>query len=216
MFRLYTDYKFFRSTKLKKLVLNAGIEPKKVIIMSTNTPRFTDQCNYILQFNGLSTITLSSLKDIRALNHTIIQWAHYKSKKSGVSICRNCCQFGQLRNATKMHHLCRSPQPLLVQLLTSKARRQVRAYTFEAYQVCELWRKSPSHIQQLLSWCTKRPHLVSSRKAYASFHYKSCSNRCSLTTCTDPWLINEFHSNHLPIRLDIPMKIRGRIRTVAG
>lgn len=79
---------------IQKLALDAGLQPEKVNIMTTNNPRFADQCNYLFQFSSSSTITLSSLKEIRALNHTIVQWAHYKPKRSGVSVCRNCCRFG--------------------------------------------------------------------------------------------------------------------------
>lgn len=80
--------------RINELLNKAGIDPVKINYMSSKSPRFLDQCNYILYFDGTSATTLSSLKETKALNYTIIQWDHYKPKKSGVSPCRNCCEFG--------------------------------------------------------------------------------------------------------------------------
>lgn len=80
--------------ELTKLVMEKHIYPSKISFMSVNRPRFTGQCNYILYFDATSPVTLSSLRETKDIYHTIVQWAHYKPKKSGVSPCRNCCAFG--------------------------------------------------------------------------------------------------------------------------
>lgn len=77
-----------------QLVNEAGIAPCKINLMTTKDPRYFDQCNYLLHFDGSSPVTLAKLKETKAINYTIVSWAHYKVKKSGVSICRNCCTFG--------------------------------------------------------------------------------------------------------------------------
>lgn len=82
------------SETIMELVREKGLYPDKISAMTTSNPRYTDQCNYILYFQGTSTITLSSLKEVKAIFHTVVHWAHYKPKKSGVSPCRNCCLFG--------------------------------------------------------------------------------------------------------------------------
>lgn len=79
---------------IKLELAEKGIQPKSINCMFTNKPRFPGQCNYVLYFEGTSSITLSQLKDIRVVNYTMVSWANYKAKQSGVSPCRHCCLFG--------------------------------------------------------------------------------------------------------------------------
>lgn len=80
--------------KLAGWLKEVGLEVEKINYMATNNPRFTDQCNYIVHFNGTSSTNISALKEIRALHNTIVHWAHYKIKKPRNSVCRNCCSHG--------------------------------------------------------------------------------------------------------------------------
>lgn len=80
--------------EITSLVKQSGLTPSRISYLTTNKPRFVDQCNYILHFEAQSTTTLSQLKDIKAINHTIVQWAYYRPTKAGISVCRNCCEFG--------------------------------------------------------------------------------------------------------------------------
>lgn len=73
---------------------SAGVKPVKITYMTARNPRFNDQCNYILHFEWTTNTTLSQLKTVRSLNHTMVYWAHYKPKESGVGCCRNCSKFG--------------------------------------------------------------------------------------------------------------------------
>lgn len=91
---------------IRQLLTEAGISPTRINFMSTNAPRFADQCNYLLEFDGSSPTSLNSLKDTRALNHTIVNWANYRRKKSNVSPCRNCCAFGHGGFGCDMPSIC--------------------------------------------------------------------------------------------------------------
>lgn len=71
-----------------------NVYPIKVDYMFTKSPRFANQCHYIIHLKHDTPITLSQLKEIRAVNRTVVKWAHYSPKKSTVGCCRNCCQFG--------------------------------------------------------------------------------------------------------------------------
>lgn len=75
-------------------LIEENINPTKINYMICKSPRYSGECNYILYFPWTSDITLSQLRDCKAINHTIVQWAHYKPKESGVGCCRNCCNFG--------------------------------------------------------------------------------------------------------------------------
>lgn len=91
---------------IEKALSDEGLHAVRVVPMTTKVPRYHNQCNYIIVFDNKSQITLSQLRETKAIHHTIVSWDHYRSKSSGISCCRNCCQFGHGAKSCGMKSKC--------------------------------------------------------------------------------------------------------------
>lgn len=78
----------------KQYLVEANINPADIKYMTINNPRYNGHCNYIVYFERTANITLKELQSVRAINHTIVKWAHYKAKENSVRPCQRCQTFG--------------------------------------------------------------------------------------------------------------------------
>lgn len=78
----------------KQYLADENIKPVELKYMFIKKPKYDGQCNYILYFAQTSNTTLAELNCVRAVNHTIIKWAHYKAKATSVRPCQKCQTFG--------------------------------------------------------------------------------------------------------------------------
>lgn len=79
---------------VRDMLAEVNLQPMDVKYMFVKTPRYIEQCNYIVYFNRADQISLDKLKQIRAVNQTIVTWAHYQMKSNGVTCCRKCLGWG--------------------------------------------------------------------------------------------------------------------------
>lgn len=80
--------------EVKEMFKKTGLDPTDVKYMFLKQPKFQEQCNYIVYFDRKSNVTIDQLKSIKAVNHVIVSWDHYKRKTGGVTCCRKCLGFG--------------------------------------------------------------------------------------------------------------------------
>lgn len=87
-----------------------SLRPLQIYEMKTNNAN-KHSALYLVHLNK-NDITFNDLQKRRALNHTIISWAHYKPKYRGPTICNKCSSYGHgASNCNKTPHclLCAGP-----------------------------------------------------------------------------------------------------------
>jgi hypothetical protein len=57
--------------------------------MKIRSEKLLEHKNYILYF-AKGTMTTGKLRDIKAINNVIVQWAYYDVKRHGPTQCRRC------------------------------------------------------------------------------------------------------------------------------
>lgn len=90
---------------LKMELSELNVHPTQVYAISPRNVRYTDDTMYLMHFK-VGTIKLSDLQKIRALNHTIVKWDHYKQIKRGPTQCRNCQMYGHGTNFCHLPTKC--------------------------------------------------------------------------------------------------------------
>lgn len=84
-----------------------GIIPVDIKKMRINTPKYTEQNNFIIYFDSDDRVTLTTLNKIRYICNTVISWAHYRQpKERSARQCKNCFRFNHDAATCKMATTC--------------------------------------------------------------------------------------------------------------
>lgn len=83
-----------------------GLQPIEVTKIPPKYKRFTSDCIYLISFDkGVTNI--ETLKKIRHLCHTCVNWRFYKSKPKPPTLCQNCYLFGHGKRNCQLPPRCR-------------------------------------------------------------------------------------------------------------
>jgi hypothetical protein len=75
--------------KVRQALAELNIKPEDIKPMKIRSPRYLEHSNFILYFPK-GSITIGSLREVKAVNNVIVRWAYYDSKRHGATQCRRC------------------------------------------------------------------------------------------------------------------------------
>lgn len=70
-----------------------NIKPEQILEITPRNMRYTENILYLIQFK-IGTINIQDLQKIRVIDHQIVRWEKYQSRRSGPTQCRNCQMYG--------------------------------------------------------------------------------------------------------------------------
>lgn len=85
------------------LVNECNINPLEIFLMKTNNNSIHSAL-YLIHLNK-NNATFENCRAVKAINHTIVKWSHYKPKYRGPTICNKCSTYGHgASNCNRVAH----------------------------------------------------------------------------------------------------------------
>lgn len=95
---------YMEINELKAEIESNGLEPLNIQSVSAKNPRYDKEHIYFVTFP--STINLSDVQKVNALNHTIVKWYKYINKQKGPTQCRKCLIYGHGMRNCHLLNIC--------------------------------------------------------------------------------------------------------------
>jgi hypothetical protein len=81
-------------SNIKAKLMEHNLEPADIKVLNIRTPKYNDQCHYLLYFEKSKNVKISEIREIRSLFHIGVKWEYFSKKNLGPTQCGNCLRFG--------------------------------------------------------------------------------------------------------------------------
>jgi hypothetical protein len=81
-------------TDIKAKLMEHNLEAAEIKILNIRTPKYSDQCHYLLYFDKSKNIKISDVREIKSLFSIGVKWEYFTKRNLGPTQCGNCLKFG--------------------------------------------------------------------------------------------------------------------------
>lgn len=79
---------------LKTELINQDIKPTEIKMLNIHQKKYDDHAVYLLYFPKIDKVKISTLREIRYINHVKVRWQYYTNKRQGPMQCSRCMMYG--------------------------------------------------------------------------------------------------------------------------